>query len=128
METTTMETLFQTIDRRGISIPLEIMKAYGLQEGAGVLLELRKDGINVIPAVVSVQEIENRALQYLLRHVGDAVVIMAPQRGATGDWLVPVLAGSTGEPLGGLRYTPAGKLVPERSTTAQVLRRDDNVA
>jgi hypothetical protein len=112
-----METLYQTVDRSGISIPLELIRAYGLPEGTRIAISLQKDGIHVTPAAVSVEEIENRALRYLLKNVGDAVGVGALQRAMTGDWLVPVVA-ANGETLGQLCYTAAGVLVPGQSTSA----------
>jgi hypothetical protein len=71
-------------------------------------------------AEVDLETIENRALQYLLKHVGDAVVIAPAQRATAGDWIVPVLA-STGERLGELCYAPNGKLLTEKSTLPETL-------
>ena len=121
-----METLYQTVKRSGISIPLEIMQTYGLQEGTGVLIELRKDGIHVIPAQVDVREIENRALRYLLRTVGDAVTIAPPQRNVAGDWEVDVFATESPIKLGQLVFTPAGILLPERSTPVEVFTQEQD--
>ena len=122
-----METLYQTIGQSGISIPFEIIQRYGLKQGTGVRIELHKDMIHITPAEVDVEEIENRALRYLLKHVGDAVVIEPAQRTVAGDWIVPVLA-STGAGIGKLHYTPDGKLVANRSTPPQILSGDGHVA
>lgn len=111
-----METLYQTVDRAGISIPLEIIRAYGLPEGTRIAISLQKDGIYVTPAEIGVAEIENRALRYLLRNVGDAVSIGPLQRTATGQWLAPVLETATGQVIGQLGYTAAGLLVASQST------------
>lgn len=111
-----METLYQTVDRAGISIPLEVIRAYGLPEGTRIAISLQKDGIYVTPAEISVEEIENRALRYLLKNVGDAVGSGPLQRTATGGWLAPVLEGGTGRPIGQLCYTGAGMLVASQST------------
>ena len=116
-----METLYQTVDRSGISIPLELIRAYGLPEGTRIAISLQKDGIHVTPAAVSVEEIENRALRYLLKNVGDAVGVGALQRSATGGLaglLAPVVATATGETPGQLCYTAAGVLLPGQSTSA----------
>jgi len=115
-----METWYQTVDRSGISIPLELIRAYGLPEGTRIAISLQKDGIHVTPAAVSVEEIENRALRYLLKNVGDAVGVGALQRSATGGLaglLAPVVA-ANGETLGQLCYTTAGVLLPGQSTSA----------
>jgi len=111
-----METLYQTVDRTGISIPLELIRAYGLPEGTRIAISLQKDGIHVAPAEISMEEIENRALRYLLKNVGDAVNIGPLQRTATGGWLAPVLEAGTRRPIGQLCYTAAGMLVAEQST------------
>lgn len=121
-----METLYQTVDRSGISIPLEIIRGYGLPEGTRIAISLQKDGIRVTPAEVSVAEIENRALRYLLKNVGDAVSISAPQRSAAGNWLVPVVVTATRETIGQLCYTVAGVLVPGESTPAARLLGDSD--
>lgn len=116
MKVMTMETFYQTVDRSGISIPLEFIQAYGLPEGTRIAISLQKDGIRVTPAEVSVEEIENRALRYLLKNVGDAVAIGALQRSTTGNWLAPVVVAATGEMLGQLCFTAAGVLVSSQST------------
>lgn len=111
-----METLYQTVDRAGISIPLEVIRPYGLPEGTRIAISLQKDGIHVAPAEISIEEIENRALRYLLKNVGDAVSIGSLQRTATGGWLAPVWAAGVGRPIGQLCYTAAGMLVAGQST------------
>jgi hypothetical protein len=111
-----METLYQTVDRAGISIPLEVIRGYGLPEGTRIAISLQKDGIRVTPAELSVEEIENRALRYLLKNVGDAVSIGSLQRTAAGGWLAPVLEGGTERPIGQLCYTAAGMLIARQST------------
>ena len=116
-----METFYQTVNRSGLSIPFEIMQAYGLREGAGVLIEFRKDGIRVIPAQVEAQEIEDRALRYLFRNVGDAVEITTPKCNVAGDWVVDVFAAGSPIKIGQLVFTPAGTLIPERSTSVQAI-------
>ena len=111
-----METLYQTVDRAGISIPLEVIRAYGLPEGTRIAISLQKDGIHVAPAEISIEEVQNRALRYLLKNVGDAVSIGPLQRTATGGWLVPVLEAGTERPSGQLCYTAGGMLVAGQST------------
>ncbi|MGQ9491971.1 MAG: hypothetical protein ACUVR4_14610 [Anaerolineae bacterium] len=37
-----METLYQTVDRAGISIPLEVIRGYGLAEGTRIAISLQK--------------------------------------------------------------------------------------
>ncbi len=111
-----METLYQTVDRAGISIPLEVIRGYGLPEGTRIAISLQKDDIRVTPAELSVEEIENRALRYVLKNVGDAVSIGPLQRTATGQWLAPVLEAATGQVIGQLCYTAAGLLVASQST------------
>lgn len=116
-----METLYQTVDRAGISIPLEVIRGYGLAEGTRIAISLQKDGIRVTPVELSVEEIENRALRYLLKNVGDAVSIGPLQRTATGQWQAPVLEAATGQVIGQLCYTAAGLLVASQSTSVEEL-------
>ena len=72
-------------------------------------------------AEVDAQEIEDQSLRYLLRHVGDAVEIATPKRNAASDWVVNVFAAGSSINLGQLVFTPAGTLIPERSTSIQAL-------
>ncbi len=116
-----METLYQTIDQSGISIPLAIVRSFGLSEGTRIAISWQKDGIRVVPVEVSAEEIENRALRFLLKNVGDAVCIGRLQRTSTGLWLAPVLEASTGQPIGQLCYTAAGDLVVGESTPLEKL-------
>jgi hypothetical protein len=85
-----METWYQTIDQSGISIPLAIVRSFGLSEGTRIAISWQKDGIRVAPAEVSAEDIQNRALRFLLKNVGDAVSIGRLQRTAAGHWLAPV--------------------------------------
>jgi len=116
-----METLYQTVDRAGISIPLEVIRGYGLPEGTRIAISLQKDGIRVTPAELSVEEIENRALRFLLKNVGDAVSIGLLQRTTTGGWLAPVLEAATGKAIGQLCYTATGILLTGESTPVKEL-------
>ncbi len=116
-----METLYQTVDRAGIAIPLEVIRAYGLPEGTRIAISLQKDGIHVTPVELSAEEIENRALRYLLKNVGDAVSIGPLRRTATGDWLVPICEAGTGRSIGQLCYAAAGTLIAGQSTPAREL-------
>lgn len=117
-----METLYQTVDRAGISIPLEIVRGYGIPEGTRIAISLQGDGIRLTPAEMSVEEIENRALRFLLKNVGDAVGIGLLQHTANAGWLVPVMEAATGRAIGQLCYTAAGILVADESTTVKELR------
>jgi hypothetical protein len=116
-----METMYQTVDQSGISIPLEIARSFGLTEGTRIAISWQKDGIRVAAAEISAEEVENRALRFLLKHVGDAVGIGTLQRTATGQWLAPVLESATGQTIGQLCYTAAGELVPGQSTPVKDL-------
>lgn len=116
-----METLYQTIDRSGISIPLEIVRSFGLSEGMRIVISWQKDGIRLAPAEVSAEEIENRALRFLLKNVGDAVGIGRLQRTAAGIWVAPILEAATGQPIGQLCYTSAGEFVASESTPLEKL-------
>ncbi len=123
-----METLYQTVSQSGISIPFPVIQQYGLKQGMGIRIELLKDSIRIMPAQVDAEDVENRALQYLLQHVGDAVVIGSAERTGSGAWMVPVFVGATGESLGELYFNSAGKLIPGVSTSAEALRGDGSDA
>lgn len=116
-----METMYQTVDQSGISIPLEIARSFGLTEGTRIAISWQKDGIRVAAAEVSAEEIENRALRFLLKHVGDAVGVGTLQRTDSGHWLAPVLESATDQRIGQLCYTAAGDLVPGQSTSMEGL-------
>lgn len=106
-----METLYQTVGKNGISIPLEIVQGYGLREGSNIRIQLGRTGIHVVPANAGIEEIEKRALRYVLVHVGDAAEIVAPKMTAGGDWEVVVVAPKSDQPLGHLYFNAAGDLL-----------------
>ncbi len=115
-----MERVRQIVGSEGLQIPLLIIQRYGLQPGAGVVLELETDEIRILPAVPGQEEIENRALRYLLAHLGDAAIVKAERR--NGDWHVSVYGAGIADPLGRLVYSPAGELLPDRSTSVEEMR------
>lgn len=115
-----MERLRQIVGTEGLQIPWPIMQQYGFKPGAGVVLELESNGIRVLPAIKSKEEIENQALRTLLKHLGDAVTVtVVPSH---EGWSVSVYGAGLSEPLGRLLYTPAGELLAHRSTPFVVMR------
>ncbi|MBI3914301.1 MAG: AbrB/MazE/SpoVT family DNA-binding domain-containing protein [Chloroflexi bacterium] len=115
-----MERVRQIVGPGGLQIPLLVMERYGLQPGTGVVLELEKDGIRILPALLSQEEIENRALHYLLTGLGDATTVRAERR--NGEWYVFAYGASIAEPLGRLAYSPSGEILLEQSTPIEEMR------
>jgi len=116
-----MERIRQMVGADGLQIPLVIMRRYGIEPQSGVLLELRPDGIHILPAAPGREDIENRALRYLLMHLGDAVTVEAQRDNS--NWLVSVYGSGIVEPLGKLVYSPAGELLLDRSTPLEEMHR-----
>lgn len=115
-----MERIHQVIGAGGLQIPLFIVQRYGLQPGAEVVLELGADEIRILPAIPGQAEIENRALRYLLSHLGDAATIKVERDGDV--WRVSVYGIEGDEPLGELVYSLAGELLADRSTPLEEMR------
>lgn len=109
-----MERIHQVIGAGGLQIPLFIVQRYGLQPGAEVVLELDADEIRILPAVPERTEIENRALRYLLTHLGDAATVKAEKEGEL--WRVSVYGADGDDPVGQLVYSQRGELLLDRST------------
>ncbi len=112
-----MECVRQVVGSEGLQIPLLIIQRYGLQPGTGVVLELETDGIRILPAAPGQEEIENRALRYLLAYLGDAATIKVERD--DGDWHVSVYGADIADSLGRLVYSPAGELLLDRSTPVE---------
>jgi hypothetical protein len=91
-----------------------------LGPGAEVVLELETDEIRILPAVPGPEEIENRALRYLLAHLGDASTVKVAK--GSGDWHVSVYGAGLADPLGRLVYSLEGELLPDRSTPVEEMR------
>lgn len=115
-----MERIRQIVGAEGLQIPLAIMRRYGIEPRTGVLLELCTDGIRILPAVPDRVKIENRALRYLLVHLGDAVTVQVNRD--NGNWLVSVYGVGIAESLGRLVYSPTGELLLDRSTPIEEMR------
>ena len=115
-----MERIHQVIGAGGLQIPLFIVQRYGLQPGAEVVLELDADEIRILPAIPGQAEIENRALRYLLSHLGDAATIKVERDGDV--WRVSVYGAESDEPLGELVYSLAGELLRDHSTPLEEMR------
>lgn len=115
-----MERVRQVVGTEGLKIPLLVMERYGLQPGTGVVLELGADAIRIVPSAVAQEEIENRALRYVLTHLGDAATVKAERETESprgnGNWRVSVYGASIAKPLGWLVYSPAGEILPDRCT------------
>ena len=75
----------------------------------------------VLPSVNTAQ-IENYALRYMLHHIGDAATIKVHSLPDEAGWLVEVYGQGMEEPIGHLRYSLAGILLPEASMSPAEIR------
>jgi hypothetical protein len=96
------------------------MERYGLYAGNKVVMELDANGIHILPALPGQEDIENKALRYVLMHLGDAVQIEVKQEG--DSWRVIVYGHMSNEVLGHLLYSSTGKLMIENSTPVLEMR------
>ena len=110
----------QVVDHDGVQIPLPIMQQYGLTPGAGVVFELEANGIRVLPAAITKEEIENIALRTLFTRLGDAVTVKVSP--LNYDWSVSVHGIGLEERLGELVYNATGELLVSRSTPIERMR------
>ncbi len=117
-----MEKVHQSVNAEGLQIPIVLMRQYGLDAGSRVVLELEPEAIRVVPAQPDREAIENRALRYLLAHVGDAVSVEATWEAEKGNWAISVYGAGRAEPVGVLTYSAPGALVPEHSTSPAAIR------
>ncbi|HLF89547.1 MAG TPA: hypothetical protein VI451_11410 [Anaerolineales bacterium] len=115
-----METVHQSITKDGLQIPLALFSRYGMKQGAKVTLSFEPDGIRIVPAELDQEAIENLALRYLLRTVGDAVFIEVKSH--QNSWQVEVFGSDHTTKLGMLFYDPAGNLRQENSSTPKQMR------
>lgn len=110
-----MERFKTELSSEGLSVSREIMERWGIREGTPLVLEFHRSWIEIRPETVTEEQLENRALSYLLEHVGDALAVGKPQD--KGDrWSVPVMVSYTGKSLGHLVFTGSGALLPDQST------------
>lgn len=115
-----MTKVRQVIGANGLQIPLPIMERYGLKPGSQVVLELDEAGIHITLESPTQQDIENGALQYLLKNVGDAATVQVERE--NDKWRVAVFGAGIKEPLGHLIYGANGHLVEEESTSPKTMR------
>ena len=118
-----MEKVYQLVDEKGLQIPMALMHHYGLEKGSRVVLEATPEGIRISPERLDQTSIENRALKYLLTHLGDAVNVAV--RALPGDqgWQVDVFSVTGSRPLGVLFFDVKGELAAERSTSPAEIRK-----
>ena len=118
-----MEKVYQSVGADGLHIPVALMRQYGLEPGAIATLELQSEWIRIEPARAEPATIENRALRYLLTHVGDAATVSVhPLPGGMG-WQVDVYGTGMVWPVGKLVYSPTGVLLADQSTPPDGIRR-----
>ena len=115
---TVMERFKTEVGSEGLSVPKDIMERWGIREGTPVVLEFHRSWLEIRPEAVTEEQLENRALSYLLQHVGDALAVGKPQD--KGDrWRIPVMVSYTGKCLGHLVFTGSGALLPDQSTSSE---------
>ena len=114
------ERLHQTVGTHGLQIPVTVMRRYGHTPGGTVVLEMRRDGIHILPAIPERKDVERQALRYLLAHLGDGATVEVQKE--NGDWRVSVYGIGVTEPVGELFYSPEGEFLPDRSTTVEETR------
>jgi hypothetical protein len=73
-----------------------------------------------VEQVSQIEDIENQALRYVLKNLGDAALVEVKEN--TDEWHVTIYGRISNEPLGQLIYSAIGKLVVERSTPAAEMR------
>ena len=115
-----IERLHQTVGTHGLQIPVTVMRRYGHTPGRTVVLEMRRDGIHILPAVPEREDVEHLALCYLLTHLGDGATVEVQKE--NGDWRVSVYGIGVAEPVGELLYSPEGEFLSDRSTTVEEMR------
>jgi hypothetical protein len=118
-----MERIYQSVNEKGLQIPLALIQKYGLDKGADAVLELGPDGIRISPAHPDQAYIERRALKYLLASVGDGARIKVKSLPAQMGWEVNVFGIGMTKPAGRLIYNVEGELVKEQSTSPEDIRR-----
>ncbi len=116
-----MERVHQSVGSDGLQIPSVILRRYGLERGATVVLELGVDGIRILPVTLGQEEIENLALRYLFTCLGDAVSVRVKMDDE--DWRVSVHGSGIVEPLGELIYSVSGQLQADRSASVEEMQR-----
>ncbi len=114
------ERLHQIVGTHGLQIPVTVMRRYGHTPGGTVVLEMRRDGIHILPAIPERKDVERLALRYLLAHLGDGATVEVQKE--NGDWRVSVYGIGVTEPVGELFYSPEGEFLPDRSTTVEETR------
>ncbi|MSP13975.1 MAG: hypothetical protein EXR62_13595 [Chloroflexi bacterium] len=117
-----MEKIHQAVNADGLQIPLVLMQKYGLGKGSDVTLELGLDGILILPARLDQAAIENRALRYVLSHIGEMATIEVHPLPDENGWEVLVYGVDQEKPAGKLIYSPSGALQIEVSTSPTDIR------
>jgi len=116
----------QKVNAQGIQIPLPFVEQYGLLPGAEVIVEFGPDGIFLSPAILDAEKIEAQALHLLWRKLGDAVNVSIHQENdpesESKNWRVDVYTSDAKLLLGHLIYTANGELLPEHSTSFEIMR------
>ena len=120
-----MERTHQIINDKGLQIPLPLIEEYGFRSGEEVIVEMDADGIRITTAALSQIHIENKALQLLMRHLGDAVVVKAiwSEADPPQAWVVDVLPRGRTTQLGKILYSKRGDLITNMDEALHQMRR-----
>jgi hypothetical protein len=115
------------VTEEGIRLPRQVLEECGYEPGRRMTVTKSDSGLLIRPSEATSAEIEKRALMYLLREAGDLVGIRIPRREAE-RWHVPVVLFPEGFPLGHLKFSLEGVLLPEESTSPQAMLEAANAA
>lgn len=120
-----MERTYQIINDTGLQIPLPLIEEYGFRSGEEVIVEMDADGIRITMAALSQTDIENKALQLLMRHLGDAVVVKAiwSESDPAQVWVVNVSPRGKTTQLGEILYSKRGDLITNVDEALHQMRR-----
>ncbi|MDM8530705.1 AbrB/MazE/SpoVT family DNA-binding domain-containing protein [Anaerolineales bacterium HSG25] len=118
------EKVYQSIGTEGLTIPITLMRQYGFEQGASVVLEFHPDGIRIVPARPEQETIENLALRYLLFHVGDGATVKVKVLPNDAGWQAEVYGLGMTEASGTLIYSLAGILLDKKSTSPAKIRQN----
>jgi len=115
-----MGKIVQEVTSEGLHLPKKLIESWGWQEGTRVIVENQEGSVSIYPQQLTPVDIANRACNYLLDHVGDAVAVKTPYR-VNNHWVVPVVLAYKQKDLGKLLFTSSGELIIEKSDSPAIL-------
>jgi hypothetical protein len=105
-------TLTLPVTDEGIVIPVAAAQLLGYRAGDWVQVE--------VAGLPSTEELKDKALYYILHHLGDAVYVDDPVW-ADGAWMLPLRVKGRSGTFGQLFLSPEGEVLVERSTSPMEL-------